>query len=112
MQKFFQTNAATLSKAFAINGTATRREYWLFILFTWITSIAGVVIDHLLSINMVYNTLNILLIVPTLTAAIRRMHDSNHRGWWLLSPIVNVILLVSPTMSNRWNIQNLPDQSN
>jgi uncharacterized membrane protein YhaH (DUF805 family) len=102
MQKFFETNATTLNKAFTINGTATRREYWLFILFTWIVSIAGVVTDHLLSIDMVYNILNILLFVPTLTAAIRRMHDSNHRGWWLLFPIVNFILLVSPTMPNRW----------
>ncbi|CAN2190251.1 COG3152 Predicted membrane protein [Candidatus Nanopelagicaceae bacterium] len=102
MPNFFETNAVTLNKAFTINGTSSRREYWYFILFTWLATAISLVIDHLIGGDMVYNIVNILLFVPTLTAAIRRMHDSNHRGWWLLFPVVNFILLVSPTVPNRW----------
>jgi uncharacterized membrane protein YhaH (DUF805 family) len=29
--------------------------------------------------------------VPTLTVGVRRMHDTNHSGWWLLLPIVNLV---------------------
>lgn len=102
MPNFFETNASTLNKAFTINGTSSRREYWYFILFTWLATAISLVIDHFIGGDMVYNIVNILLFVPTLTAAVRRMHDSNHRGWWLLFPIVNFILLVSPTLPNRW----------
>jgi uncharacterized membrane protein YhaH (DUF805 family) len=102
MPNFFETNAETLNKSFTINGTASRRAYWYFILFTWLVTLASLLIDHFIAGDMVYNIVNILLFVPTLTAAIRRMHDSNHRGWWLLLPIVNFILLVSPTVPNRW----------
>ena len=102
MPNFFETNARTLNKAFTINGTTSRREYWYFVAFTWLATIAALVVDHFIGGDMVYNIVNILLIVPTFTAAIRRMHDSNHRGWWLLFPIVNLILLLSPTVPNRW----------
>ena len=102
MQKFFEINAGTLNKSFTINGTSSRREYWYFVLFTWLVSLAAIVIDHFIVGDMVYNIVNILLFVPTFTIAIRRMHDSNHRGWWLLFPIVNLILLWTPTAPNRW----------
>lgn len=102
MPNFFEINARTLNQSFSIKGTASRREYWYFIAFTWLATFAALVVDHFISGDMVYNIVNILLFVPTLTVAIRRMHDSNHRGWWLLVPIVNLIFLVTPTMPNRW----------
>lgn len=104
MQNFFEINAETLNKAFTINGTTSRRAYWYFIAFTWLATAVSLVIDRFIGGDMVYNIVNILLIVPTFTAAIRRMHDSNHRGWWLLFPIVNLILLLSPTVPNRWTV--------
>ena len=104
MPNFLETNALTLNKSFTINGTTSRRDYWYFVLFTWLVSLIAALIDQFISGDMVYNIVNILLIVPTFTAAIRRMHDSNHRGWWLLFPIVNLILLLSPTVPNRWTV--------
>jgi uncharacterized membrane protein YhaH (DUF805 family) len=103
MPNFFESNARMLNRAFTINGTASRREYWYFVAFTWLATIGALVIDHFIGGEMVYNIVNILLFVPTLTVAIRRMHDTNHRGWWLLVPIVNFIFLVSPTVPNRWS---------
>ena len=106
MSYFFESSAATLGKAFTVNGAASRREYWSFVAFTWLATIAALVIDHFIGGEVVYNIVNILLFVPALTVAIRRMHDTNHRGWWLLVPIVNLILLITPTQVNRWSQVN------
>ncbi|MOA41712.1 Inner membrane protein YhaH [compost metagenome] len=34
------------------------------------------------------------MLIPGITVGIRRMHDTDHRGWWLLVPFVNIIFLV------------------
>ena len=36
-------------------------------------------------------------IIPTLAVAVRRLHDTNHAGWWIfigLIPIVGTIILL------------------
>jgi len=37
------------------------------------------------------------LIVPTLAVSVRRLHDTNRSGWWLLIgfiPLINIVYLV------------------
>ena len=43
-------------------------------------------------------------LLPTIGVAIRRMHDTNHRGWWLIVPFVDVVFLFfkSDAGSNRF----------
>ena len=31
------------------------------------------------------------VMLPSIAVGVRRMHDTNHSGWWLLCPIVNLI---------------------
>jgi hypothetical protein len=31
------------------------------------------------------------------------MHDTDHGGWWLLFPFVNLVFLITPTKQNRWS---------
>jgi uncharacterized membrane protein YhaH (DUF805 family) len=32
-------------------------------------------------------------IIPALAVAIRRMHDQDRSGWWILCPIANIVFL-------------------
>ena len=34
------------------------------------------------------------VIVPSIAVGVRRMHDSDRSGWWLLLPIVNLVFLL------------------
>ncbi|MBD2038845.1 DUF805 domain-containing protein, partial [Leptolyngbya sp. FACHB-321] len=34
--------------------------------------------------------------LPSLAVGVRRMHDTEHSGWWLLVPIVNLVFAVTP----------------
>ena len=102
MKNFLDINLATLNKSLQIDGVTSRRDFWYFILFTWLVDIGASILDIFIPGDMVQNILSILLFVPTLTAAIRRMHDSDHSGFWLLCPIVNLVFLVSPSRASRW----------
>jgi uncharacterized membrane protein YhaH (DUF805 family) len=35
------------------------------------------------------------ILIPSIAVAVRRMHDTDHRGWWILVPLVNLIFLLT-----------------
>ena len=81
-------------------GRSRRKEYWSFWLLTFIAGIVAGMIDGVLGMTgMVgpYGPLTALLylgiIVPSIACAIRRMHDQDKSGWWILFPIVNIVFL-------------------
>lgn len=97
MPRFIQSPIDTLGRYFDYKGRATRFEFWTFILFTWVTSIGVGLIDVLIPGDYLGSIWNLFLFIPTITCAIRRMHDVDHRGWYLLIPIYNFIILLFPT---------------
>ncbi len=77
------------------SGVSSRAQYWYFILSTTLISIAlGLVAG-----DFVANIFTVITIVPTVAVAVRRMHDVGKSGWFILFPIYNLILLVSPSKS-------------
>ena len=67
-------------------GRATRSEYWWWALFTLIAQIVTSGVSEGLGA-----VVSLVLLVPGIAVAIRSMHDTNHRGWWMLFPIVNLV---------------------
>jgi uncharacterized membrane protein YhaH (DUF805 family) len=102
MKNFIDINVTTLSKAFDVAGVATRLQFWYFVLFTWLIDIGASIFDIFIPGDFVANICSILLFVPSLTVAIRRMHDTDHAGWWLLVPFVNLYFLIKPSTPSRW----------
>ena len=80
-------------------GRTTRRNFWFFYLFTILMNIPTSILDRILFAGHAYtsNLAGLLLIVPSIAAGIRRMHDVGKRGWWLLFPFVNIYFLVQPS---------------
>jgi len=87
-----------LSKYATFSGRSRRSEYWWFYLFYTLVVIAGVIIDAVLGTDPILYVLTALgLFVPTLAAAIRRLHDIDKSGWWYLVgfiPLVGFIILI------------------
>ena len=68
-------------------GRARRKEYWMFTLFSGIFSLVTFFVDSSLGLldSIGLNTIYTLAILcPTFAVSIRRMHDINKSGWWLL----------------------------
>ena len=75
------------------SGISTRAQYWYFILATNLATFVGSLIVG----EMVGNLISLLSIIPTIAGAVRRMHDVGKSGWFVLIPIYNLILLVTPS---------------
>jgi len=80
------------------SGRAPRAEYWWFYLFVLIAYIVAVMVDSMLGSSLVgpYGILTgllwLVLIVPTIAVGVRRLHDTNRTGWWILAPIVPYVI--------------------
>ena len=67
-------------------GRARRKEYWMFILFAFIFSVAFGIIDGIIGLDPVGLSalFQIALFVPSIAIGARRLHDVGKSGWWQL----------------------------
>jgi len=76
------------------SGRARRKEYWMFTLFNIIVSfVLGFVGGLVLGSHgqILPNIYSLAVLVPCIAVGVRRMHDTNHSGWWIICPIVNLV---------------------
>jgi len=80
-------------------GRTSRANYWYFYLFSVLLNIPAAIIDRVVFNGHAYvsNLSGLFLIIPIISAGVRRMHDIDRRGWWLLFPLVNIYLLCQPS---------------
>ncbi|MDC9594443.1 DUF805 domain-containing protein [Xenorhabdus sp. IM139775] len=82
------------------SGRARRKEYWLFSLFHFIICVALIVLGSVINKNVgvaLFVVYLILTIIPSLAVKVRRLHDANHSGWWVLIYIIpfgGIVLLM------------------
>ena len=78
---------------FNFKSRASRSEFWWWLIFTLIHQVPTLVIysDYFNFAGLGFY-LRLVVLVPTIAVAVRRMHDTNHRGWWMLLPPVNLVL--------------------
>ncbi len=70
-------------------GRASRAEYWWWALFTVILSILLSSISDSLG-----NLGSLVTLLPSIAVAIRRVHDVDRAGWFILVPIYNLVLVL------------------
>lgn len=78
------------------SGRARRKEYWMFILFNIIFSAIAMTIDYVLGlsvmgsgpIGMIYS---LAILLPSIAAVVRRLHDINRSGAWILIGFIPLI---------------------
>lgn len=89
-RSFTSAISACLREYVNFSGRASRSEYWFFLLFTGLASVATSIIDTVLFSSSfdTYGPTNILVslffILPTLSVTWRRLHDINRSGWWII----------------------------
>jgi len=92
-----------LKKYLQFSGRASRKEYWLFILFIIVCSLVLSLLEGALGlfkvedISVLSSIFLFATLIPSWMVGIRRLHDTDRNGWWMLLsiiPIGNLILLV------------------
>ena len=90
---------------FGFRGRTRRREFWWAFLFNTIVSVAVAFLDGFAFSNYDSRKYSGLLIwiyslasfLPLLAIQVRRLHDTNKSGWWVLlfpMPVLNIAYLV------------------
>ena len=85
------------------SGRARRKEYWIFFLISALISIVLTLLDILLGTYSVEyeaglfsGLYSLLILIPSIAVVVRRLHDTDRSGWWILIsliPLIGVIVL-------------------
>lgn len=107
-ETLFETYLQPWKKYAQFSGRASRKEYWTFTLLNAAVYIALVIATAVaagdpsgepnplaLLLQLVYTVFWLASFVPGLSVAVRRLHDTNRSGWWLIPCMIcGLILLV------------------
>jgi uncharacterized membrane protein YhaH (DUF805 family) len=107
-----------LKRYLDFSGRSRRKEYWLFWLFLIIGVVVAMILDAKLGFGgtmtssselgdgtasasfsvsgggIITLIFGVLMIIPSFALAIRRVHDQDKSGWWILVPIFNPFFLM------------------
>ncbi len=105
---------APLKRFADFSGRSRRKEYWSWFLFVMVALLVLMYLDSALGLggtatsyadgtsvgfSMTGGWLTLIfmlaMLVPGLAVSIRRMHDQDKSGWFILIPIYNLILLLT-----------------
>jgi uncharacterized membrane protein YhaH (DUF805 family) len=95
--------ALCFHKYAVFRGRDRRSEYWWWFLFQVLVSVAATILDlkFFATVFGMFSALTtLILLLPTLTVTMRRLHDIDRPGWWILIvviPIGGMIMLVIMT---------------
>ncbi len=89
---------SVVKKYAVFSGRARRKEYWMFFLiYVLIAIVLGLIEGMLGDRSFLSALLGIALFVPSLAVTMRRLHDTDRSGWWVLIgfiPLVGGIVLL------------------
>lgn len=103
---------APLKRYLDFSGRSRRKEFWLWVLFVWVVLFVLMYLDSALGLggtatgyaeggsvgfNMTGGWLTTLFglatIIPGIAVAVRRAHDQDKSGWFVLIPIYGFIMM-------------------
>ncbi len=82
------------------SGRARRKEYWWFVLFSYLISFALALVDIMIvgadtvveyGIGPLSGIAALVLLIPSTAVSFRRLHDHDRSAWWLLLGILPII---------------------
>lgn len=92
------------------SGRAARSEFWYWALFVFLVNIAATLVDAAIDVPLIGGLASLALFLPGIAVSVRRLHDLDRTGWWLLIAftIIGIIVLIvwdctkGTTGSNRF----------
>jgi uncharacterized membrane protein YhaH (DUF805 family) len=85
-------------------GRAFRSEFWYWCLFGFLASVVAEIVDLVLfpgsfssGATPISSLVSLALLLPGLGVLVRRLHDTDRSGWWVLLgliPLIGLIVLI------------------
>lgn len=111
---FGQAIGTCFRKYLVFAGRARRTEFWWWVLFTFIVTIFFNIVDRVLGTTYSFDTGDavaydyptgylgtlaaLVLLLPGISVAVRRLHDTGRSGWWwwlnIICCVGSIILII------------------
>ena len=85
---------------FDFSGRSTRAEFWWWILFGFLATFVFTIVDNILGTNgedggtgLITGLWQLATLMPGLAVTVRRLHDINKSGWWLLLGFLSWLII-------------------
>ena len=101
------------------DGRADRSEFWYYMLFRVIIGVIAIALGAIVGFPIFELLVFLVLLIPDTAIAIRRLHDINKTGWWLLVsfiPLIGILVLIaffvmkSDPNDNQYGSRPLPTE--
>lgn len=99
-----------LKKYARFDGRAGKKEYWHFSLVSFIIIVVLSVIDIAtgtfkveVGLGLLSGIYTLAVLIPGIAVSVRRLHDTDRSGWWLLInaiPLIGVVVFLVFTAQN------------
>ncbi len=95
-----------MRKLVDFSGRGGRSEYWWMWLLSTLVSAASIALDLTSVVNMGVKLVSFVLGLTLISAGVRRLHDLNRSGWWMLlllsgiGAIGLIVLLAWPSQAD------------
>ncbi len=93
-----------LKKYAVFGGRSRRKEYWYFVLFSTIINLVLTIFDRITGtfdsssgFGLLSGIFTLAVLIPSIAALVRRLHDTGRTGWWILIglvPLIGAIVLL------------------
>jgi uncharacterized membrane protein YhaH (DUF805 family) len=98
---FVEAIKSGFSHYVTFSGRACRSEYWFWVLFAAIGGVVTATLDAAIfgyhaGVSPLNGIFGLILFLPGLAVAARRLHDTDRTAWWLLLTLTGIgaILLI------------------
>ncbi|HKH00969.1 MAG TPA: DUF805 domain-containing protein [Bradyrhizobium sp.] len=98
---FTEAIASVFRNYATFSGRAPRSEYWYFALFAFLVGVATSIVDMLLfpiwtNFSPINSLASLALLLPSIAVGVRRLHDIDRTGWWVLIAftVIGILLLL------------------
>ena len=92
-------------KYFDFSSRASRSEFWWWTLFVFVGGAVTAILDVMIfgieksgaefvEVGVIDGIFNVATVVPSVAVAVRRLHDANWTGWWILAQLILTIALL------------------
>ena len=75
-------------------GRSRRSEFWYWTLFSYLGLLAATIVDAVTTGFLLQLVFGLATFLPGLAVAVRRLHDIDKSGWWVLLVFAIVIGLI------------------
>jgi uncharacterized membrane protein YhaH (DUF805 family) len=88
---FGQAVTHVIGNSFNFSGRACRSEFWWWALLANIITVTAWIVDAQLQTGLLVMASALVLMFPNLAVEVRRLHDTDASGWWVLLSFIPIV---------------------